>query len=467
MLRASASRFRQILLTVIAGYIALAGYFIGWSYYHAVNQAEQAALMRLQGISNALALQIDGDEHRVLMNRYADKDAIADNRQDSLYDKIHRILSKNHTANALKSPVYTVVYDVTERRYEFGVTSAEKPYFRHPYLSYPQMMMDRHHEGAVIPRYEDEFGVWLSAFSVIKNEAGQVTALVQADEPFDHFLKITRRDVLKNILLSILIFGILFACLLRVLQPILRRERRDKEALAQANVRITELDNFRKEMIANLSHDLRTPIANIMGFAETLHRKKDALRDADRERYFHIIEQEAKRMNTMIGELFDLSKLESGQIRLQKEPMQLGELAQDVLYSYREQARAKHVNLITEFQESLPLVQADVYWIDRVLQNLMSNAMKYVDEKGLIMFTLFKEAGWLHLKVCNSGIPLDPSHLLHIFDRYFKSSNRHSDSTGLGLAISKKIIELHGGKIWAEVNENITTFRFVLYLEDE
>jgi signal transduction histidine kinase len=467
MLRASASRFRQILFTVVVGYIALAGYFVGWSYYHAVAQAEQAALMRLQGISNALALQIDGDEHRALMNRYADKDAITDNRQDSLYHKIHGILSKNHAANMLKSPVYTVVYDGLERRYEFGVSSAEKPYFRHPYTSYPQMMMDRHHEGAVIPRYEDEFGTWLSAFSVIKNSTGQVVALVQADEPFEQFLQNTRRDVLKNLLLSVLIFTVLFGSLLRVLQPILRRERRDKEALARANAQIVELDNFRKEMIANLSHDLRTPIANIMGFAEILHRKQGALEDTDREKYLRIIEQEAKRMNTMIGELFDLGKLESGQIRLQKEPMQLGELAQDVLYSYREQARAKHVNLITEFQESLPLVQADVYWIDRVLQNLMSNAMKYVDEKGLIMFTLFKEAESLHLKVCNSGIPLDPNHLPYIFDRYFKSSNRHSDSTGLGLAISKKIIELHGGKIWAEVNENITTFRFVLYLKDD
>jgi len=457
-------RFKQILTTVIVGFLVLNTYFLIWSYYHAIQQAQQASLMRLLGITNALALQIDGEEHTALLQRFKEKDAITINTQDSVYEKIHHILAKNHEANMLETPVYTIFFDSAAHYYAFGVTSAEVPYFRHPYTSYPQTMMEKSQEGAMIPMYEDEFGVWLSAFSVIKNKSGRVVALVQADEPFDVFMRTTRWDVLKNLLVSLLVFGVFFAILLRILQPILRREQRDKEALAKAHEQILQLDNFRKEMIANVSHDLRTPISSIMGFAETLLQKKGQLREDDREKYLQIIAKEAKRMNVMIGELFDLSKLEAGQIILQKELFNLSEMAQDTLYAYGEQAKNKRIRLVTAFQDPLPLVEADIFWIDRVLQNLMSNAFKYVNEAGLIKFTIFTENDLLHLKVCNSGSPVEKQELDRIFDRYFKASNRHSDSTGLGLAISKKIIELHGGKIWAESNDDITTFRFCLKL---
>jgi signal transduction histidine kinase len=218
-------------------------------------------------------------------------------------------------------------------------------------------------------------------------------------------------------------------------------------------------------MIANVSHDLRTPMASIMGFADTLIQKKEDLRPENSEKYLQIISKEAKRMNAMIAELFDLSKLEAGQIILHKEPFNLSEMAQDILYTYTEQAKQKQIRLLTEFQEALPLLEADIYWIDKVLQNLLSNAFKYVNDGGLILFTIFTENENLHFKVCNSGKTIEKEHLAHIFDRYFKSSNHQTDSTGLGLAIVKKIIELHDGKIWAEVNEDITTFRFCLKIK--
>ncbi len=456
------SRYKQILAIVTVGFLILTTYFLVWSYWHSVRQAEQASLMRLRGITNALALQIDGDEHEALLRTYPSKDAIVTKYQDTLYQRIHTILSKNYTANMLKTPIYTVVFDSTVSRYEFGVTSAEKPYFRHPYNSYPQTMMDMYHEGATIPMYEDEFGTWLSAFSVIKNKSGRVVALVQADEPFDVFLKTTRKEVSQNLLFSLVVLGLLFSGIIWLLQPILLKEQRSKIALAAANEQIVQLDNFRKEMIANVSHDLRTPMASILGFSETLQQKKDTLSDADQSKYLKIIHVEAQRMNHMIGELFDLTKLEAGQIILNKEPLNLTEMAQDTLYAYSERAKDKQIRLLTEFEQMVQMVDADAFWMNRVLQNLMSNAFKYVNSGGLVKFSIYMEPGLLHLKVCNSGHPIEVAHLPFIFDRYFKSSNHHSDSTGLGLAISKKIIELHGGRIWAEVNDNITTFRFSL-----
>jgi signal transduction histidine kinase len=249
--------------------------------------------------------------------------------------------------------------------------------------------------------------------------------------------------------------------LLRVLQTVLLKEQRQKAALAAAHEQITGLDHFRKEMLANVSHDLRTPVTNISGFAETLLQKPD-LTAAEQKRYLDIIIKSAKRMDAMISEIFDLSKLEARQITLKKEPFNLAELAQDILYAQSEQASSKQVRLLTEFQEELPQLEADIFWIDRVLQNLLTNAFKHVNDGGLIKVSIFTENDLLHLKVCNSGTPIEQEHLAYIFDRYFKSSNHQSGGTGLGLAIAHKIVALHGGNIWAEVSGDITTFRFSL-----
>ncbi len=442
--------------------MSIAGFSIAWSYYHALAQAETGTLMRLGGIANSLALQIDGDAHEVLMRQYPVKDDIRTVEQDSQYAAIHHMLRRNYVANMLHSPVYTIIYDTAAKHYAFGVTSADMPYFRHPYRSAPTALMEKSAEGAMIPRYRDEFGVWLSAFAAVKNKQGRVVALVQADEHFDEFISAARRDALQNTMVTSLIFLGLLLALLRIIQPMLAREQRDKKALKAANEQIIGLDNFRKEMLANVSHDLRTPMASILGYAETLQLKSTELPAEQRDKYLNIIASEAKRMNKMIGELFDLSKLESGQIELHKEPVNIAELAQDNLYKYAEQARERNVRLITDIATPLPLLHADTQWIDRVIQNLLDNAFKYVNDDGLVQITIFMRESLMHFKVCNSGKPIKPEHLPHIFERYFRSANRKNDSTGLGLAIVKKTIELHEGRVWAESNDDITTFRFEL-----
>lgn len=455
-------RIRRIMLTVMTGFIFLILYFTVWSYYHSINQAETASLMRLAGIANSLALQIDGDAHQKLMEHYQEKDAIKTREQDSSYLSIHQLLARNYQANMLKTPVYTIVHDTVSKNYAFGVTSSEQPYFRHTYNSAPKLLMEKHAEGGMIPMYKDEFGMWLSAFAAIKNREGKVVAMVQADEKFDLFLERERTGIFKNLLFSLLISALVFVVLIKILQTILAKERRDREALAAANEQIKQLDDFRKEMIANVSHDLRTPVASILGFAETLQQKHKQLSQPEQARYLNIIHSESVRLTHLLRGLFDLSNLESGQITLDKEPLNMNELAQDILQKYTLQAENKNVRIFTDFQEALPLINADIRWIDRVIQNLLDNALKYVNEGGFIKFTVFTEDKSLNFKVCNSGTPISDENLPFVFDRYFKSSKREENSTGLGLAIVKRIIELHGGKVWAEVSEDITTFRFCL-----
>ncbi len=148
--------------------------------------------------------------------------------------------------------------------------------------------MEKHAEGAMIPRYQDEFGSWLSAFAAVRNSKGQMVALVQADQKFDDFMAQARAEVLQNLLVGVLTGTFFLVLLIRILQPILRKERLNKEALSAANrenkriaaqlqqslEQVTALDNFRREMIVNLSHDLRTPMASILGYLETVILKK-------------------------------------------------------------------------------------------------------------------------------------------------------------------------------------------------
>jgi len=469
------SRLRRVMLTVLIAFLLLIGFFLTRAYFNALSEAENASLMRLNGIAYTLAMQIDGDAHQHLMKQYPEKDAISKTEQDNLYLSIHQVLRRNYEANMLNTPIYTIVLDSTNTCF-FGVTSAETPYFRHPYHSAPALLMEKHAEGAMIPRYKDEFGTWLSAFAAVRNEKGAVVALVQVDQKFDDFIAHTRAEVLQNLFISLVVCGFFLILLVRILQPILRKESLTKEALEAANVenrkinaqlqgsleQVTALDTFRKEMIANLSHDLRTPMASILGYLETALLKKEQLSKPEQEKFLNVALSESRRLNRLVADLFDLSKLESGQIQVEPEPFNIAELAQDTLQKYQLQAEAKHVRFLTDFSENLPLAMADVRWIDRVLQNLMDNALRYVHEGGFVMFTVFEESAKLQVKVCNSGDPIPEAHLTRVFDRYFKSSNRRKGSTGLGLTIVRKVMELHSERVWAESNDAVTTFRFTL-----
>jgi len=471
----TSTRLRQIMTTVLVSFLLLIAYFLTVIYFNALTEAENAILMQLNGIVYTLAMQIDGDAHQRMMSKYGTRDANTATQQDTDYWHIHQVLRRNLQANMLNTPIYTIILDSTNTCY-FGVTSAETPYFRHPYHSAPALLMEKHAEGAMIPRYEDEFGTWLSAFAAIRNSRGQMVALIQADQKFDEFMVQARIAVWRNLLIGLLVGAFFLIILMRILRPILRKERQTRAALAAANMenqrinaqlrhsleQVTELDNFRREMIANLSHDLRTPMASILGYLETVIQKKAQLSDTGQDRFLRVALVKANRLNRLVADLFDLSKLESGQIQIEPEFFHIAELAQDILQKYQLQAEAKRIKLLTDFSAYLPLAFADLRWIDRVAQNLMDNALRHVHEGGFVMFSIFEQDDTLQFKACNSGDTIPAAHLDLVFDRYFKSSNRKKDSTGLGLTVVKKVMELHGQRVWAESNDAVTTFQFTL-----
>ena len=469
----------RILWLVLIGYFLVSAYFTIWTYYRQSDLSEKSALLRLEGIVNSLALQINGDLHHQLTQRHQHQDDILFNAQDTDYYTIHHSLRMNYEANMLKSPVYTMVFDSLKQHFEFIATSSDIPYFRHTYDSFNPILKRQYTEGGVIPMYTDRFGMWLSAFAPIRDGRGNPVGVVMADENFEQFVGKARATAVKNLLISLFIIIPVILLLIYWLRRLIFREARMKKSLEEAyenNLqmshqleesleKLSSVDKLRKEMIANISHDLRTPLTSLSGYIETLFMRRHTIKMEERERYLTIAIKESERLKKLIDDLFELSKLESNQIKMAIEPLPIAELLQDVMAKYEVICKEKNIKLSSNLSENTPWVVADLKLIDRVLQNLLDNAIRYNFTEGgeinLLIQTIDMPSKMLEIKISNTGKTIDPSVLPHIFDRYFKTLSMDG-STGLGLAIVKKILELHNSEIKVESCDNFTTFTFSL-----
>ena len=433
-------------------------------------------MLRLEGIANSLALQMDADLHQKVVSKYKAKDAVLYNTQDTDYYKLHFALRRIYEANMLKSPTYSMVFDSSQQVFEFIATSADSPYYRHTYDSYHPVLKEHYTEGGVIPMYSDRFGIWISAFAPIRNAKGETVGIVMVDEKFDLFMKRAREIALKDLAVALLIISPVVLLLIYLLRRMIFREARLKRRLEEtyeANLRISaeleksyeklsSVDKLRKEMIANISHDLRTPLTNLSGFIETLFLRRHDITLPERERYLSIAIKESERLKKLIDDLFELSKLEANQVKVNAEPFPIAELLQDVIAKYEVLCSQKNIKISSNLSEQTPWVVADIKLIDRVLQNLLDNAIKYnFDKDGKVDLNLQKADNQLVIQILNTGKTIDPSVLPQLFDRYFKVSSSDS-STGLGLAIVKKTLELHQSDIHVESANEQTAFSFSL-----
>ncbi|QEH41723.1 cell wall metabolism sensor histidine kinase WalK [Chitinophaga sp. XS-30] len=213
---------------------------------------------------------------------------------------------------------------------------------------------------------------------------------------------------------------------------------------------ISATDRLRQELIANVSHDLRTPLAIMQGYIETLLIKQQQLPPEEQTRYLHIIFDSSRNLGRLVEQLFEYSKLEANQIVPQKEPVAIGELVNDILLKYQILAEDKRISLEFAAPEDLPQVFADVALMERVIQNLLDNALKFTAENGSIRIRLINQTDQITISVSDngSGIPAGKQSL--IFERYRQVEGAEADNNkgmGLGLAIVKKILDLHQATI--------------------
>jgi len=229
---------------------------------------------------------------------------------------------------------------------------------------------------------------------------------------------------------------------------------------------LKQADTLRRELVANVSHDLRTPLATLRGYLETLQMREEKMAPEERKKYLEVAMGHCIRLNKLVANLFELATLEAADITVHKEPFSLGELVQDVVQKYSLSANEKKVNIRTNVGEDIPFVHADIGLIERVLENLIDNAMRYTPEHGSIGIVLAPRDETVEVRVSDTGPGIPEEEIPRIFDRFYRvdeARKDHSKHAGLGLAIAKKILDLHNSSIQVEsvINKG-TTFAFTL-----
>jgi PAS domain S-box-containing protein len=230
-----------------------------------------------------------------------------------------------------------------------------------------------------------------------------------------------------------------------------------------------ELDQMKNQLLSIVSHELRTPLAAIKGFTTTLLRDDVRWDEATQRDFLKIIEEETDRLGELIDSLLDMSQIEAGALRVEKEPVQLRNLVREA--KDRAARRTEAHWFVMDLPAELPRVWGDPRRIRQVLNNLLENAIKYSPNGGQITITCEVEGDHVVVSVADQGKGIPADYADKIFERFFQvdaASTRKTGGSGLGLSIAKGIVTAHGGKIWVESQPGQgSVFRFTLPIVKE
>ncbi len=215
-------------------------------------------------------------------------------------------------------------------------------------------------------------------------------------------------------------------------------------------LQLKENDRLRRELVSNISHDLRTPLSAMQGFLETLIIKGDKLPKEEWDRYLKTARRHTLRLNELIGDLFELSQLDSASVAPNLEAFSVAELLQDVSQDFQLEAENKEINLSIDLDADNAFTVGDIGLIQRVLENLVRNAIRFTPRGGEITLSISKHPESVAVAVSDTGCGIPDKDIPRIFDRFYRSENgeeSRSGSSGLGLAIVKRILDLHESRI--------------------
>jgi K+-sensing histidine kinase KdpD len=227
-------------------------------------------------------------------------------------------------------------------------------------------------------------------------------------------------------------------------------------------------ERMRSEVLAMLSHELRLPLTAIQGYTSALLLDEVEWDEEKRNEFLNLIEEECHNMQSMLKGILDSSLIEVEQLIIEPQPVRIQKLAREVASEV--QLRTDLHNIIVEFPSDFPILEADPRWIKQVFRNIIDNAIKYSPEGGLIVVRGEMRSADVVVIVADQGIGISPEDLIPLFEKYFRvksAANLHISGTGLGLPIARAIVELHGGRIWAESKHGEgTTIYFSLPLSN-
>ena len=220
-------------------------------------------------------------------------------------------------------------------------------------------------------------------------------------------------------------------------------------------------DALRRQMMADVSHELKTPLTAMRGYIETLRMPDVALDAGQRDQYFETIDRETRRLERIVKDLLDLARYEHGGVVLQRRVFDTARLFEHVAKRHEREAQARAVSIEIDVDPAADQIVGDPDRIEQAIENLVSNALRHTPSGGTITLSATQVDGAATLSVSDSGGGIAPEHLPHVFDRFYKAdASRAAESTGsgLGLSITKAIVERHGGTIGVTSRPGRTTF---------
>jgi two-component system OmpR family sensor kinase len=213
---------------------------------------------------------------------------------------------------------------------------------------------------------------------------------------------------------------------------------------------LRERDTLRRELVNHVSHDLRTPLATLHGYLETLQLKADQLSSTEQQAYLDAALRHSRRLGRLVGDLFELAKLDAHAIPPRRERFPAAELLQDIAQKYRITAQEQSIQIDLRLPPTALFVEADIGMVERLLDNVILNALHHTPPEGRITLELSMQENSARFAVADTGHGIAPEELPLVFDRFHRGSRPAKDDghhLGLGLAIAKRIAELHGGEL--------------------
>jgi signal transduction histidine kinase len=250
-------------------------------------------------------------------------------------------------------------------------------------------------------------------------------------------------------------------------ERLLATEREVAQALAEQNERLRELDRMKDQFVSVVSHELRTPLTSMVGYLELVLEGEAGDLGEEQEQFLGIVDRNCRRLNDLVDEILFVARVDAGRFTLERESVDLTELAEAAVTSARVPADRKGVEISLSASNGLPTLWADPTRLTQVLDNLLSNAVKFTPEGGTVRASVARRGDAAHVEVADTGVGIPKDEIGKLFERFFRASTAATiPGTGLGLSIVKAIVEAHGGTISVESEEGAgTTFRVDLPLE--
>ncbi len=238
------------------------------------------------------------------------------------------------------------------------------------------------------------------------------------------------------------------------------------EKLVQANKELEKASQIKTEFVSIVSHELRTPVTALKGAVRLVLEGEAGELNPHQTHLLQIASNSTERLIFLISDLLDISRIEAGRIRLHIAVLSLNKVFAETEEIYYSSMKTKRLKFTVSLPDALPLVSADEFRVKQVIDNLLTNAMKFTPAHGEVRLSAENMGDFVQVSVTDTGVGIKPEHQNKIFDKFFQvdsSLSRVAGGTGLGLAISKSIVEMHGGRLWVESQLGKgSVFKFIL-----